>query len=377
LNGLKILLTAGLSLAAGLLLLSCSNSTSDWDVHEFPPPINASATDITLTIFPLEISAFPINLPVDTEGAVEISFGMDVHYEIYARADGYYTEIYGCADGDTITVDLDSIPSVDRAVTGVIIAGRPDLDGYLANHQVTLTDPNGRTYSTTTDSQGRFGVSLLPTGTQAVSFECGGMPFSYEVSSESGTVYRELYFTEPILDRAPYLYLYPEEEMTVSVKLSFPHNGAVVTSEPPYGDGWNVHVTPEGLIDKEHAFLYYEAALPLPVSLDRGWLLDGNALDTEFRGLLSGLGFAGREIDDFIDYWLPKLPHSPWYGVYPQRVDEWVELDIEPPPDYTLRSLLYIRPLASEVSIPAPEMPAAFTRDGFVVVEWGVILTDQ
>ena len=197
--------------------------------------------------------------------------------------------------------------------------------------------------------------------------------FTFEITNTSGTDYAEFSFRYSDIIRAPNIYLYPEEETDVLVQLDFPSGGHVLLSQPPYGAGWQVHVTPDGIIDGQYEYLFYEAALDVPMNTTNGWVIDGNDLEGEFRSLMAELGFAGREIDDFVDFWVPELAGEPWYAIYPQDADAMVQLDIFPPPDCVLRAFFLILPSNKELSIPAPPDPPPFTREGFTVVEWGVI----
>ena len=44
----------------------------------------------------------------------------------------------------------------------------------------------------------------------------------------------------------PNIYIYPNEEIQLTITLSFPMGGEVVTSIPEYGTGWNITVDTSG-----------------------------------------------------------------------------------------------------------------------------------
>ena len=50
--------------------------------------------------------------------------------------------------------------------------------------------------------------------------------------------------------KKPALYLYPEKDMAVDVKLHV--NGQISKDDPPYGSGWSVQATPSGRIDGKY-----------------------------------------------------------------------------------------------------------------------------
>ena len=179
------------------------------------------------------------------------------------------------------------------------------------------------------------------------------------------------------MDRAPYIYLYPETQTDISVELGLVPSGQIIESEPPYNNGWNVNVLPDGTIDGNFEYLYYESLQSVPLDYRHGWVLDGNDLENELLNLLASFGFAEKEIDDFIEFWIPKLGNADYYSVYPQDVESFVTLNISPQPDNILRVLLLIIPLANKINIPFPPKPKAFIRNGFAVAEWGVIFLEE
>ena len=71
----------------------------------------------------------------------------------------------------------------------------------------------------------------------------------------------------------------------------------------------------------------------------------------------------------------PGTAYYPWYAVYPQDEAKLPVLQINPTPDNVLRALFLIKPLDSHISILEPPEPEPFVRNGFVVVEWGVVST--
>ena len=63
----------------------------------------------------------------------------------------------------------------------------------------------------------------------------------------------------------PNIYIYPNEQIDLSVKLSFPMGGKIVTSIPEYGTGWNIVVDTSGLINNTYSFLFYESTQPAAI----------------------------------------------------------------------------------------------------------------
>lgn len=375
---MRRLLTSIMTLAVALYLGACQPGNLSPGVVD---PEEGVATNITLSIYSDGWGNQLDATTIATEGSVVIDvyeeqpYSDPAAYYIYAEADGYYTELYNCIQGDAIDVDLDAVPDLPGSVTGVIFATQGFFsDCYYANQDISVTGPDGDTATIRTDAQGRYGLGDVPTGTYTLSWSMDGESFSFDVVNTAGTDYQDLSFREPMQMAAPNLYLYPPEPTTVKVQLDFPIGGHVTESEPLYRDGWKVRVGPDGWIDDEYGYLFYETSVPQRASTDEGWLIDGANLEQELRDLLHRQGFRGREIDDFIEFWVHRLEGKPYYAVYPQDAAALVTLTIQPPPDQLRRVLFLIRPLEEPISIQPPRDLAPIRREGFVAMEWGVLV---
>jgi hypothetical protein len=107
-----------------------------------------------------------------------------------------------------------------------------------------------------------------------------------------------------------------------------------------------------------------------------GWVVKQEALSLFFISNLEAYGFNGPEIQDFLDYWIPRMNTAPYYAVYPQHtadVNFAVKLRISQRPDSCLRLFYVVDEVQAYFSLPEPEIPE-FKRKGFTVSEWGLIL---
>jgi hypothetical protein len=357
-----------------------SDTDADTDLAYTPlTPEEAVATDITVEIYSDGWGNLLDTVHLDTEGSIVVDipekhpYHSPAQYYLYAKAEGFYTELMDCTQGDRVDIDLDAVPDHAWGLAGSIFGQQVYFaDHYLGNHSIKVSDPSGASAEIITDSQGRFGLGDLEAREYTIDFVYDEVDFSFTLQNTSATDHSDLYFDDPAQAAKPNLYLYPQATTWVDVTLGFPGGGAVIDSEPLYGSGWHVQVEPDGMIDGTWTFLYYEASVPPVIDTSAGWVLDGGALEDELRELLARVGFVGAEIDDFVDWWVPELEGSPWYAVYPQDPEPMVTLDIVPAPDSTLRFLPLIRPLPIQITLGEPSVEP-FERSGFTAVEWGVL----
>ena len=181
-----------------------------------------------------------------------------------------------------------------------------------------------------------------------------------------------------MLTAKPVLYLYPEYELDVSVKLAF--QGSLTVTYPTYNDGWNVRAYPDGhLINKtdglEYSYLFWEGVPKTAPqwNLNEGYCVAGADTASFLQKTLSELGLTPREYNEFIVYWLPQMQDNP-YNLITFQWEEYeslAPLTIYPTPDSVLRVFMVFAPLEKPVDITSPALRAPFVRNGFTVVEWG------
>jgi len=174
----------------------------------------------------------------------------------------------------------------------------------------------------------------------------------------------------------PNIYLYPEENLQLQVKINFPQGGQIDESVPEYSSGWDVFVDTTGRIDRRYDYLFYESTQLNSFQDAQGWCVPQDGLDHFFRQNLTLYGFNEREITDFVKYWVPRLNYSSYYNIYPQTnkiIDEVIQLQFSTQPNNILRLFYGIVATDSFLQLPKPIIPA-FDRQGFVVTEWGVFI---
>lgn len=174
----------------------------------------------------------------------------------------------------------------------------------------------------------------------------------------------------------PVIYLYPQHEQPVHVSLEYP--GRITESEPSYADdGWWVTAWPDGTLrdattGERHRFLFWEGRDRLSFRMDTGFVVAGSQSEQFLREKLAIMGLSGTEMDDFVEYWLPRLAAHP-YNLVSFPNEEYaaaVRLNVEPAPKTVIRVFMVFRGLESPIEIP-PQTLRGQERRGFTVVEWG------
>ncbi|MBN2493014.1 MAG: carboxypeptidase regulatory-like domain-containing protein [Deltaproteobacteria bacterium] len=281
---------------------------------------------------------------------------------------------------------LDSTP-VGGVVRGTVMLEQgTGLPGNPSSHRVPAEGATVRAWQddaqvgqASTDEEGRFELAL-PAGTYDVAAERGGLSGDRidDVELPAGeTVEVELVLVAMDVVCKPNLYLYPQQTIDVDVTLGLCQGCQVIESEPAYGDGWHVSVDPDGLIDGQYGYLFYEADVPRRYALASGWSVPETELASFFDRTLDAYGLNQTEKADFVDYWNDHLAPAPYYGIYPlvepAVLDGLVGLQIDPLPDEVFRLWFVITYEQEPLSPPEPEI-TALVRQGFTAVEWGVIL---
>jgi hypothetical protein len=175
--------------------------------------------------------------------------------------------------------------------------------------------------------------------------------------------------------KKPNIYLYSDRDINAQVKLR--PEKAITVSEPVYqpGLGWQAEIR-NGSLNGKGDFLFYEAVVPDDVwQKKEGYVIKVISREHDMASMLGQYGFNDKETTEFIEYWVLHLDEDVDYVFYPQEtgaVDQVMLLSITPKPDHVRRIWFYAEPLMT-----IPELvisPEEIVRDGFHVVEWGVMI---
>lgn len=174
--------------------------------------------------------------------------------------------------------------------------------------------------------------------------------------------------------KKPLIYLYPNEDMQVSVKLGNPSK--LTSTYPAYDGGWNVLAKKDGtLINNGRSYygLYWEGANYTAKQSDEGFVVAGKDSAKFLEEKLAQLGLTEREANEMIIYWLPQLEKNAYNYIrfdLNDVMDKYMPLNVSPKPDTTIRVMMVFRPLEKSVAVREQKLSAP-ERKGFVVVEWG------
>jgi len=177
------------------------------------------------------------------------------------------------------------------------------------------------------------------------------------------------------MNKKPVIYLYPEQEKEISVKLSL--DGELTCTYPAYNDGWNVTAKPDGTLinhtdNKEYSYLFWEGKTDKTFDMNKGFVVKGTGTAEFLQEKLSYIGLTPKEYNEFIVYWLPILQENKYNLIAFQgkAYTDTAKLGITPTPDSMLRVFMAYKPLDKRIEIEEQTLQS-FERKGFTVVEWG------
>lgn len=175
----------------------------------------------------------------------------------------------------------------------------------------------------------------------------------------------------------PIIYLYPTEDLEVSVKLLKDKN--LTCSYPKYKDEWKVLAQTNGNLkdlatNRQLYSLYYESKNDVEFKVENdGFVVKGEDTIKFLEEKLAILGLTEREAEEFIVYWLPKLEANKYNYVRfatLEEINENMPLEISPTPDTLIRVLMTFKELEKPIEVQEQKLET-IDRTGFIAVEWG------
>lgn len=179
---------------------------------------------------------------------------------------------------------------------------------------------------------------------------------------------------EPGVAYKPVIYLYPENETDVSVKLLL--DGKLICAYPAYNTGWKVTAAPDGTLTdakgQTYNYLYWEGETNAQWDMTEGFCVKGEDTAAFLEEALEKLGLNRKEANEFIVYWLPLMEQNP-YNIISFQTDIYTDaaaLKIDPAPDTLIRVFMAWKASDAFAELPEQELTAP-ERSGFTVIEWG------
>ena len=207
----------------------------------------------------------------------------------------------------------------------------------------------------------------------------------------------------------PAVYFYPETETPVSIQLA--NTVELAVNIPAYHpeQGWQVLAYPDGrlkdlnpeytnlsyyprntlwfeyLDDVEasgfYPYIYWDSPTTVPESttIETGWMVDRDDVVDFFADTLPQAGFNTQEMNDFVDYWQPKLQslpdatHFKLGFVFTEGMNTYAPMTISPAPTSMQRVFLLVEvnPDRQANTNLQPQAMETYSREGFSVFEWG------
>ncbi len=183
----------------------------------------------------------------------------------------------------------------------------------------------------------------------------------------------------PVISDKPIIYLYPEKEQEVEVKI-FP-KGELEFTYPVYKDSWKYTVTPEGILKdgaKNYYYLFWEGKHTnnMLTASDRktGFVIKGSKTQEFFEEVLPKMGLTPTEYNEFIVYWTPLMQNNPYNFIHFMFNDEYDErvagIEVSPKPDNMFRLFMVYKPMYAFEKV-VPQTLEKANRKGFTLIEWG------
>ena len=190
------------------------------------------------------------------------------------------------------------------------------------------------------------------------------------------TMFFLIFDSSSTISDKPIIYIYPQEETEVSVKVGYPEN--LTCTYPKYENGWDVIASPDGNLKdvktgRNLYALYWEGLRNKEVKIEDGFVVKGENVASFLEEKLEILGLDEREAEEFIVYWLPILEKNEYNFIRfyeKEEIDEMMPLEINPEPETLIRVLMGWKKLDKNIDIKEQKLEKV-QRTGYTVVEWG------
>jgi len=178
----------------------------------------------------------------------------------------------------------------------------------------------------------------------------------------------------PMLKKKPILYLYPENDTDISIKLKYSEN--IAHSYPKYPkNGWKVKAKKDGTIiynNKKYYSLFWEMLDYGDFKFNEGFIVKRSELIPFLEKSLKTLGLNFKESQEFIIFWLPILEKNELTLIKfeTSEYNKKQPIEILPKPDTLIRIMMHYKKVDANLKIKKQVLPEG-KRIGFTAIEWG------
>lgn len=184
---------------------------------------------------------------------------------------------------------------------------------------------------------------------------------------------------EVILVKKPAIYLYPQIETEISLKIDY--DGKLLFTYPEYKVGWNVTASPNGTLrnntdNREYSYLFWEGEKKYndsQTSYSNGFVVYKDSIVDFLQDILPKIGLNPNEYNEFIIFWVPYLQHNDWNFIHFRIGEDYNIISrniVNPKPDTEIRVFMEFKKVDKPFEI-EPQKIMTPLRKGFTLVEWG------
>ncbi len=275
---------------------------------------------------------------------------------------------------------IESYDSARRrnAVKNVTITGKvTDCEGEPLVG-VTIFEEAKRSNSIASDSLGDYTLTVSDTSAVLEFHYTGCVTQRIKVGGRTKIdVSMKAVPAKEVMVRKPVIYLYPEVETEVSVRVEF--DGRMLFTYPGYGEGWHVTASPDGsLVDRsdgrQYSYLFWDGeSYPAATEYETGYVVHRDNAVGFLQDILPQYGLQPREYNEFIVYWTPFLRRNEWNFIHFRSGADYDVISkntVVPQPQTEIRVFMDFAGIDAPFEV-VPQTPAAPARKGFTLVEWG------
>jgi len=305
---------------------------------------------------------YDIEFPFRTENVLRIVWNDGT----WNGSDYVFTDVGGCGASDCYAVRSESdlkpatrLTVIGKTSNGESIYGRKTQAEDIIDAKSSWSEIMGTEYTGGFESAGKHLVFYWKD------------PFGRWIRFVKTTA------LPPVECGKPVIYLYPEKDTAAHVSVGL--KGEIAKSEPTHGaTGWSVIAHPDGYVTdtkdgKTYPNLFWEGTGVGYETPKRGFVIRSSDRDGWLATTLAKIGFTARESAEFREFWVPRLPQTPYVFITfvdQKYFDRDAPLMISPKPDSVSRVFVEYRGLDAPIDVLPLPLPK-IVRQGFTVVEWG------